>query len=63
MDNEFREEVMRSLGRIEGKMESLSDINERVTVLENWKNYIMGGLAMAAFAFAHSLKQIFYGRS
>ncbi len=70
---DFDNEVMRALGRIEGKLEeSLKDaatqratvtaLSERVSRVERWQSYLKGAWAVGAAGFLAILKGLWYGR-
>jgi len=46
-------EILRSLGRIEGVVDEFSKLNERVAKLEQWQNWLMGGWAFLAGALGY----------
>jgi len=50
------EDVMRSLGRIEGMLEEISTLPGRVRALEQWRSYIVGGMAFLTLLIAIALK-------
>jgi hypothetical protein len=45
-------EIMRSLGRIEGELLEIRKLAERVSRLEQWQAWLKGGWAVLAAAFA-----------
>ncbi len=52
-------EIHRSLGRIEGRLDAIQNISERVSTLEQWQSWLKGGLAVLAGAFAYVFKGIY----
>jgi hypothetical protein len=46
-------EILRSLGRIEGQMDELRKLSERVSYLEIWQAWLKGGWAALAAAYAY----------
>lgn len=40
------EEIIRSLGRIEGKLTEISTLPQRVRSLEIWRAFLAGGMAL-----------------
>jgi len=50
------DEVLRSLGRIEGEFVELRKLSERVSKLELWQSWLKGGWAMLAGAYAYICK-------
>ena len=54
-------EILRSLGRIEGELVELRKLSERVSNLELWQSWLKGGWAALAAAFAWAWKAG-YGR-
>ncbi len=44
-DDSFNE-INRALGRIEGLLESMADIPERVKKLESWRSYLSGAFGI-----------------
>ena len=53
--------MSRSLGRIEGQLDEIRKLNERVAKLELWQAWLKAGWAALATAFAYLSKAI-YGR-
>jgi len=47
------DEILRSLGRIEGRLTGLTDLADRVSSLERWQAWLRGGWAILAAAYAH----------
>ena len=45
-------EILRSLGRIEGEMREIRKLSERVAHLELWQSWLKGGWAALAAAYA-----------
>ena len=60
IDNEITG-IIRSLGRIEGKLDAISNLPERVSMLEQWVSWLKGGWAVLAAACAFVFKAI-YGK-
>jgi hypothetical protein len=67
MDEQFRNEVMRSLGRIEGELieqrarkSEISALGARLSKLERWQSWLSGAWFVGAAGFAWILK-LFYG--
>ena len=69
---DFDNEVMRALGRIEGKLEEMqketasmcvesNGLSERVSKLERWQSWLKGAWAACATAIAFLLKGL-YGK-
>jgi hypothetical protein len=52
------DEVLRSLGRIEGLLVGMSDVPERVSSLEMWQSWMKGGMAAIAAAFAYLFRKV-----
>jgi hypothetical protein len=46
-------DVMRSLGRIEGQLFEIRKLSERVCKLEQWQSWLKGGWAFLAAASAY----------
>lgn len=40
--SEAHDEIMRSLGRIEGRLGNLEDLPKRVRALESWRSFLTG---------------------
>ena len=57
----YNNEIIRSLGRIEGKLDGVCDLADRVRVLEQWQSWLKGGLAALVGGFAYIFKGI-YGK-
>ena len=51
-------EILRSLGRVEGKLDGLGKLSERVSQLEMWQSWLRGGWAAIAAAYAYLCKTI-----
>lgn len=45
-------EILRSLGRIEGEVAEIRKLSERVSSLELWQSWLKGGWAALAAAYA-----------
>ncbi len=52
-------EILRSLGRIEGRLDGIPSLSHRVSSLEQWQAWLKGGLAFLAGAFAYLFKGIY----
>ena len=55
MNNEA--EIMRTLGRIEGLLEELKKLNDRVAKLEQWQAWLKGAWAVMAAGLAWVVKK------
>ncbi len=55
------DEIMRTLGRIEGRLDHLTGVPDRVSKLEQWQAWLKGGWAVLAAALSYVLKAG-YGR-
>ena len=49
-------ELMRTLGRIEARLDKLDNLPDRVASLERWQAWLKGGWAALAAAFAYLCK-------
>ena len=47
------DDVLRSLGRIEGLLEGLPKLSDRVARLEMWQQWLKGGLCAIGGAFGY----------
>ena len=54
-------EIMRSLGRIEGRMDEISNLSSRVRSLEIWQAWLKGGWAVLVGGFAYVCRGLFGG--
>jgi len=54
-------EIMRSLGRIEGRLVEINKLSERVSSLELWQSWLKGGWAALVAAWAYLCKAT-YGK-
>ena len=52
-------EIHRSLGRIEGRLEGIPSLSERVSTLEQWQSWLKGGWAVLAAGFAYVFRGIY----
>ena len=50
-------DIVRSLGRIEGQLDDIRKLSERVTKLELWQSWLKGGWAALVAAYAYLCKQ------
>ena len=50
---EPNQEVFRSLGRIEARLDEISKLSDRVSNLELWQSWLKGGWAALAAAWAY----------
>jgi len=50
-------DILRSLGRIEGELVEIRELSERVCSLERWQSWLKGGWAVLAAACAYELRQ------
>ena len=50
------DEVMRSLGRIEGELVEIRKLSERVNRLEVWQSWIRGAWAVVVAAYVYLVK-------
>ena len=50
------DDVLRSLGRIEGEFVEFRKLSERVSKLEQWQSWLKGGWAVLAAAYAYLCK-------
>ena len=53
---DINNEIMRSLGRIEGQLMEIRKLTERVDKLDQWQAWLKGAWAAMAAAFAYFLK-------
>lgn len=53
------QEILRSLGRIEGQLAEIHKLSERVTALEVWQSWLKGAWTVLLAAFAYLCKQTF----
>jgi hypothetical protein len=49
-------EILRAVGRIEGRLDGIQKLSERVTQLEAWQSWIKGAWAALAAGYAYLLK-------
>lgn len=49
---ETKDEILVALGRIEGKLVEISTLPQRVRSLENWRSYLLGGMALLSLLVA-----------
>ena len=49
----FEEKVLLAIGRIEGQMSFVNKVNERLTKLEHWQNWLKGLWTALAGAYAY----------
>ena len=49
-------EVLRALGRIEGRLVEISKLSERVTALEIWQSWLKGGWAALVAGYVYLFK-------
>ena len=54
-------EILTRLGRIEGRLDGLSKLSERVSQLEMWQSWLKGGWAAIAAAYAYLSRTIHHG--
>ncbi len=47
------QEILLALGRIEGRLEGMRAISERVSKLEQWQAWLKGGWAAVVAMYAH----------
>ena len=52
-------EILRALGRIEGRLESMQRLPERVSKIEQCQAWLKGGWAFLAAAFAYMFRGIY----
>jgi len=52
-------EILRTLGRIEGELIETRKLSERVTKLELWQSWLKGGWAAVAAAYAYLCRRAF----
>jgi len=50
------DEILRSLGRIEGRLIGIQKLSERVAKLETWLAWLKGGLAALLAAYVYIYK-------
>jgi hypothetical protein len=50
------DEIVRSLGRIEGRLDELRDLSGRVSCLEHWLSWLKGGWAVMASVLTYLLR-------
>jgi hypothetical protein len=55
------DEILRTLGQIEGRLDVLCKLAERVSKLEQWQSWLAGGWTALAAAYAH-LCRAMYGK-
>ena len=55
------DEILRSLGRIEGELVEIRKLNHRISKLEVWQSWLKGGWAVLVAAYAHLVRGI-YGK-
>jgi hypothetical protein len=55
------DDMRRTLGRIEGRLDGLGDLAARVTALEHWLHWLKGGWAVMASVLTYLLKAA-YGK-
>jgi hypothetical protein len=46
-------EILRTLGRIEGELVEIRKLSERVTKLEAWQSWLRGGWAVLLLAYLY----------
>jgi hypothetical protein len=51
-------EILRALGRIEGRLIGLERLSERLTRLETWLAWLKGGWAVLAAAYVYVFKKL-----
>ncbi len=51
------EEILRALGRIEGRMDGIEKLNERVRILELWQWWLKGAWAALTGAWIYLCRQ------
>ena len=49
-------EILRALGRIEGRLVEISKLSERVTALEIWQSWLKGGWAALVAGYVYLFK-------
>jgi hypothetical protein len=54
------DEVLRSLGRIEGRLDGFCQVAERVSRLEMWQSWMKGGMAAIGTACAYLFRVVFH---
>ena len=47
-----RDEILITIGRIEGKLEAFASLSQRVSSLERWQSWLKGGWAAIVAMFA-----------
>ena len=52
------DEILRSLGRIEGRLVGIEKLSERVTNLETWLAWLKGGWAALLGAYVYICKKL-----
>jgi hypothetical protein len=52
------DEMLRTLGRIEGLLVGMSQLSERVSRLEMWQSWLKGGLCAITGAFAYLFRKL-----
>ena len=55
-DNDRLTHIMQAVGRIEGKLESLTPLPARVEKLERWRSWLSGAWAVVTAAFLYLWK-------
>jgi hypothetical protein len=55
------DEILRALGRIEGRLEGIQKLSERVSILEQWQSWLKGAWAMLVAGYALLFRGI-YGK-
>jgi len=46
-------EILRAVGRIEGRLDEYHKLNDRVSSLERWQSWLKGGWAVPVGAYAY----------
>jgi hypothetical protein len=57
----MEDEILRSLGRIEGRMDEISNLSSRVRSLEIWQAWLKGGWAVMVACVAYVGRGLFGG--
>ena len=52
------DDILVSLGRIEGRLVHIEKLSERVTQLEMWQSWLKGGCAALLGGFAYIFRQV-----
>ena len=54
-------EILRAVGRIEGRLDGINKLSERVSRLEMWQSWLKGGWTAIAAAYAYLCRTIHHG--